>query len=145
MIELDSVWSMTEVESDQSTSQMRSPSIFSSYSSMNKENDDLGGGKTLQTNCSANLCRGSDSPGTARRVFDPGGLGALPQISEAAGAKARSRPAQIARRATVFGACPSYFEKLSRPAGCITWQQGCCGIAVVECNDTKKASFQRFL
>ena len=143
MIELDSVCSMTEVESDQSTSQMRLTSIFAFYSAMNKGNDDLGGGKTLQTNCSANLCCGSDGPGTARRVFDPGGLGALPQINEAAGAKARFWPAQIARRATV-GACLSYVEKLSRPAGCITWQQGCCGMTVVECN-IKKASFQRFL
>ena len=110
LIELDSVWSMTEVESDQFTSQTRLTSIFSFYSAMNKENDDLGGGKTLQTNCSANLCCGSDGPGTARRVFDPGGLGALPQINEAAGEKARSWPAQIARRAT-GGACLSYVEK----------------------------------
>jgi hypothetical protein len=106
---------------------------------MNKENDDLGGGKTLQTNCSANLCRGSDGPGTARRVFDPGGFRALPQINKAAGAKARARSAQTARRATVFGACPPYFEKVSKPAGCIAWQQGCCGIAVDECNDINKS------
>ena len=90
---------------DQIISQKRSQSILP-FNSVNKGRDGFNGGKITFISYSADFCRDSNVRETARRIFDPGGIGASPQIlrerpaSEVIGATSRSWSVKTARWAT---------------------------------------------